>query len=90
MIQDYNMMTDRELEAYVAGVWDLLLAINAADSGGKHYDPLTVDGSTLHSYVFDLWDGGRHHPVGSLTREQVAGAFIQEAKQMVAENLVNG
>ena len=36
------------------------------DSFDKSYDPLVIEGNIAHSYVFDLADGGRHHPFGSL------------------------
>lgn len=34
----------------------------APDWHCKSYDPMVIEGNTAHSYVFDLEDGGRHHP----------------------------
>jgi hypothetical protein len=38
------------------------------DYYGKSYDPLVIDleEKEAHSYVFNLGDGGRHHPFESL------------------------
>lgn len=55
---------DRDLEAYAEALQDIM---NEFGDYGPHksYDPLSIsreDGKLVaHSYVFDLWDGGRHH-----------------------------
>jgi hypothetical protein len=62
-----GVATAREVEAYIAGAYELLLSMGA-DGHGKSYDPMIVDEEKMvaHSYVLNLWDGGRHHDYESL------------------------
>lgn len=79
-------VTRHEVEAYAAALADLELAVKIADGHCKSYDPMSIDedGKVAHSYWFDLWDGGRHHPYESL--EQVLVAMLQEtARKVLAE-----
>ncbi len=46
------------------------------DYYGKSYDPLVIEGDTAHSYVFNLWDGGRHHVFENL--KQLEDGLIKE------------
>lgn len=58
------------------------------DYYGKGYDPLVIDleGKEAHSYVFDLDDGGRHHPFESLLEleEKLKQEGIKRIKEMLA------
>lgn len=67
-----------EMEAYAAALHDIRLAIGIQDGHCKTYDPLTIEGGVYHSYVFDLWDGGRHHHPEGRTQEQVRKAILDE------------
>ena len=41
-----------------------VLKVFTGDNGiSKHYDPIDFDDTYIHSYAFDLRDGGRHHPL---------------------------
>ena len=61
-------ITAAEVEAFACGLYEGLLAAGVEDVGGKSYDPLTIDEErkVAHSYVFNLWDGGRHHEYKTL------------------------
>ena len=54
------------LEWYARKLIHLACAITDDDMCGKSYDPLTIEGNTAHTYMFDLEDGGRHHPFRDL------------------------
>lgn len=51
----------RYVEGYAAALQDVLYAMTGDNGCSKSYDPMTVDGNTMHSYAFDMKDGGRHH-----------------------------
>lgn len=80
---DYADLTARDVEFYVRGMYDLYLCLGG-DGHCKFYDPLTIETTeyggrktiTAHSYVMNLRDGGRHHPVGSL--EQLASDSLMD------------
>lgn len=79
-----SKITAHEAEAYAQGVADVLRLIGW-DGNSKFYDPLTIDTQTkvAHSYAFNLWDGGRHHPYESL--EQIVKTIRWEACQWVID-----
>lgn len=47
----------------------------------KSYDPMIVRDSECHSYVFDLWDGRRHHEYESYG--QIVDALVCEAIERI-------
>ena len=49
------------LEGYALACADIMRKLTSDTPCSKSYDPLTVEGNTLHSYAFDFKDGGRHH-----------------------------
>jgi hypothetical protein len=55
----------RWVEGYAAACADLMQALTGDNPCSKLYDPLSVDpeGGKMHSYAFDMSDGGRHHPI---------------------------
>lgn len=50
------------LEYLAQKLWRILLKTNIMEDHCKIYDPLIIEGNIAHSYVFDMEDGGRHHP----------------------------
>ena len=55
------------LEWFARKLWTLLEeGSGERDYYCKSYDPLVIEGNVAHSYVFDLEDGGRHHPFRDL------------------------
>ena len=75
-------LTNRDVEFYAQALWDLLMELDG-DGHCKIYDPLTIEGKTAHSYVFDLNDGGRHHPFKNL--EQLRNDLLKEAVEKIKE-----
>ena len=80
-------LTKKDVEAYAEACWDLLIKLEIYDGGGKMYDPLTIEGKIAHSYVFDLWTGGRHHPFNSL--EELKDKILEETTNSIYENYEN-
>lgn len=58
------------LEGMAYGIWRTLVLTGRQDGYHKMCDPLTFvdDEKEVFSYVFDLWDGGRHHKYTSLSQ----------------------
>jgi hypothetical protein len=83
---DFDKMTDAQLEAYVQGLYDVLRALGVQDGHCKHYDPLTVEGDTLHSYVYDLTNGGRRHSRVGKTQAEVCQMFLDETIAEIKKN----
>jgi len=55
------------LEWFSQKLWKLLEeGSGEPDYYCKSYDPLVIEGNIAHSYIFDLEDGGRHHPFKDL------------------------
>lgn len=71
-------------EGYFQALWDVLLELEIKDGHCKSYDPLTIEGKMAHSYVFDLWDGGRHHIFK--THKQLQKAALKETIQQIKDN----
>lgn len=53
----------------------------------KSYDPLVIEGTTAHSYVFGLDDGGRHHKFNSL--EHLEKMLVDEGIKQIVRRIDN-
>lgn len=53
----------KQLEFTAEAILRLRVCANISDGASKSYDPLTIDlkEKVAHSYIFDFFDGGRHH-----------------------------
>lgn len=70
----------RFIEGYAAALWHLILAFDWMEGHCKTYDPMTIDGDTMHSHVFDMKNGGRHHPISDYKdKEEVCNVLLEEA-----------
>ncbi len=50
------------VRGYASALQDIMLKLTGTNGCSKSYDPCTFDNNnTLHSYAFDLKDGGRRH-----------------------------
>jgi hypothetical protein len=54
---------ERFIEGYAAALQNLEYKVTGDCGSSKSYDPMTVEGTTMHSYAFSMKDGGRHHSV---------------------------
>jgi len=51
------------IEGYAAALQDVLYELTGDNCCSKRYDPMTCEDSVMHSYAFDMKDGGRHYDV---------------------------
>jgi len=63
----------KELEFTAAAILRLRVCANISDDASKSYDPLTIDleNKIAHSYIFDFFDGGRHHKFNELSEVEL-------------------
>jgi hypothetical protein len=75
-------LTEREagrIEGYALAL-DQMLGVLAESKSGKSCDPMTVDGATMHSYAFDMKNGGRQHPISDYESvDEILAYLLSEA-----------
>jgi len=76
-------LTKQDVEAYAHACWDIIREISG-DDHCKSYDPLTIEGKTAHSYIFNLEDGGRHHKFKNFEhlREMILKETLETLKDL--------
>lgn len=68
------------IKGYARAVQDMMFKLTGDNSCGKSCDPVDFDDDTLHSYAFDLKDGGRHHPLSDYESvEEITELMLNEA-----------
>lgn len=60
-LQDPKVLA--HIEGYAKALTDLLWEVTGDTPAMKTYDPMTIRDGVMHSYAFNLKDGGRHHPL---------------------------
>lgn len=70
--------------AYALGIRDIMMRLGVWDGHCKSYDPLLIKGDVAHSYVFDLEDGGRHHPFDG-DYEKLCRTMVNEACDQITD-----
>lgn len=82
----------RFLEGYASALQDIEYRLTGDNSCSKAYDPMKCEGQIMHSYAFNMKDGGRHHPVKDYKDiEEIKQVLIEETAWNLAEQdaLVN-
>lgn len=79
-------LTKNDVESYAQACWEILCELGLSDTS-KIYDPLTIQGKTAHSYIFDLRDGGRHHSFKNL--EELKNDILEETINLIKEPEIN-
>lgn len=51
------------LKGYAEALQSMMFKITGENTCGKRYDPIDFSDGVIHSYAFDMKDGGRHHPL---------------------------
>jgi hypothetical protein len=75
------------LEGYAAALQDLQLSLTGDNWCSKSYDPLTCEAEVMHSYAFDMKDGGRHHKVRDYqTMEDIKKVLLEETSQAINQH----
>lgn len=85
-------ITEREagyIEGFAAACDRMILNLTGDSFSGKSYDPATVDlrSATIHSYAFNLKDGGRHHPLADYESiAEICGFMANEALEAIKDH----
>lgn len=76
----------RYLEGYAAALQDALFELTGDNGCSKSYDPMTCEAQKMHSYAFDMKDGGRHHDVKDYKDiEEIKETLLNEAISQIKE-----
>lgn len=79
------------IEGYAAALQDLEYKICGDNSCSKSYDPMKCESEIMHSYAFNMKDGGRHHPVKEYKDVQdILNSLLEEAAANFVENTTCG
>lgn len=79
------------LEGYALACADFMRRLSGDSPCDKSYDPLTIDGNTLHSYAFDFKDGGRHHDATLYENVgEIMEAMLDESIEWIRDEVSNG
>lgn len=71
---------ERQIEAYAEALADLMYSITGESPSAKSYDPMKVVNGVMHSYAFNMKDGGRHHLVSDYESiEEIKRTLLDEA-----------
>jgi len=54
---------ERMIEGYALALDHVIFKLTGESPSAKSYDPMRIEGNVMHSYAFNMKDGGRHHPV---------------------------
>lgn len=77
------------VEGFAAGLERMMMAVSADSPCGKSYDPMRIIGDEMHSYAFDLKDGGRHHHLGEYKNmEEICELLLTEALEWLRDSEV--
>lgn len=79
----------RFIEGYATALKDLELRLLGDNGCSKSYDPMTCEEKVMHSYAFDMKDGGRHHPVGDYgSVEEILSVLLEETARSLSREAV--
>ncbi len=56
-----NIKQEGFIEGYAAALQEIMAELTGENTCAKLYDPMEIDETFMHSYAFDMKDGGRHH-----------------------------
>lgn len=75
------------IEGFAAACQTLRMVLTGDDDRhGKSYDPMTIKGDIMHSYVFNMKDGGRHHYMKDYASvREVCGVLLTETVEWIRE-----
>ena len=75
------------VEGYAMALSHVMKSLSGDSPCAKHYDPLLVESGVIHSYAFDMKDGGRHHPVSDYKDVgEVMQVLLKEAIDWVRDD----
>jgi len=70
------------LKGYAQALQDIMWRMTGENTCAKSYDPVGFSDDKIHSYAFDMKDGGRHHPlIDYKDIEDIKECMAQEAEE---------
>ena len=67
------------LKGYAMAIQSIMYELTGENSCSKSYDPIQIDENNIHSYAFNLKDGGRHHPLSDYNSlEEITELMLKE------------
>lgn len=71
------------IKGYATALQDLMLKLTGSNGNSKDYDPCDFyDDEILHSYAFELKDGGRRHPLSDYKDiDEIKALMLYEAEE---------
>jgi hypothetical protein len=79
----------RFIEGYATALKDLEQRLTGDNGCSKSYDPMTCEEKVMHSYAFDMKDGGRHHPVADYgSVEEILSTLLGETASSLSQQAV--
>jgi hypothetical protein len=88
-----QLTTDEQkfIEGYATALQDLEYKITGDNGCSKSYDPMKCESQVMHSYAFNMKDGGRHHPVKDYKDvREILETLLEEAAVNFVENTTYG
>ena len=88
-------ITEREagfIEGYAMACEDIQGDLTGERFSAKSYDPATVDleRAVIHSYAFNLKDGGRHHPLSDYASvDEICALLATETLEYIRQEQTN-
>lgn len=74
------------LKGYAEALQNILHKITGDEPCYKSYDPIDFWKGKIHSYVFDLKDGGRHHPLSDYESiDEIKEWMLKQVKEEIEE-----
>lgn len=77
----------RFLEGYATALQDIEYLLTGDNGCSKSYDPMKCEETVMHSYAFNMKDGGRHHPVKDYKNtDEIKKVLLEETAWNLREN----
>ena len=81
-----NKKEGQYLKGYAQALQDVMFKLTGENTCGKSYDPIEFDETYIHSYAFDLKDGGRHHPLSDYNSiEEITNIMLIESVKFIKD-----
>ena len=81
-----NKKEEQYLKGYAQALQDVMFKLTGENTCGKSYDPIEFDETYIHSYAFDLKDGGRHHPLSDYNSiEEITNIMLIESVKFIKD-----
>ena len=74
------------LKGYAQALQDIMWRMTGENGCAKRYDPIDFSEDKIHSYAFDMKDGGRHHPLSDYKDiDDIKECMAKEAEEWLRD-----